>query len=82
MTLIDLGDFKIRFDPKEVRINIDGDLIDVGARRNEEPPKLYSKDLAQQITNNDLRTALYISELNRQVNGVHIDKTKKKVKTL
>lgn len=32
MTLIDLGDFKLRFDNKEVRINIDGELIDIGAR--------------------------------------------------
>lgn len=30
------GDFKLRFDPKEVRISIDGDRIDVGARRIEE----------------------------------------------
>lgn len=36
MTLIDLGDFKLRFDPKEVRINIDGEMIDIGARRNDE----------------------------------------------
>lgn len=36
MTLIDFGDFKIRFDPKEVRINIDGEIVDVGARRTEE----------------------------------------------
>jgi hypothetical protein len=36
MTLIDFGDFKIRFDPKEVRINIDGEIVDVGARRIEE----------------------------------------------
>ncbi|MFI5407499.1 MAG: hypothetical protein ACHQ1D_13425 [Nitrososphaerales archaeon] len=34
MTLIDFGDFKIRFDPKEVRINIDGEIIDIGARRD------------------------------------------------
>jgi len=33
MTLIDFGDFKIRFDPKEVRISIDGEIIDIGARR-------------------------------------------------
>jgi len=32
MTLIDLGDFKLRFDSKEVRISIDGELIDIGAR--------------------------------------------------
>ncbi len=36
MTLIDFGDFKLRFDPKEVRISIDGEMIDVGARREEE----------------------------------------------
>ena len=36
MTTIDFKDFKIRFDPKEVRISIDGDLIDVGARSIEE----------------------------------------------
>ena len=35
MTLIDFGDFKLRFDPKEVRISIDGEMIDVGARREE-----------------------------------------------
>lgn len=39
MTLIDLGDFKLRFDPKEVRINIDGEMIDVGAKRIEEEEK-------------------------------------------
>ena len=32
MTLIDFGDFKLRFDPKEVRISIDGEIVDVGAR--------------------------------------------------
>jgi len=36
MTLIDLGDFKLRFDPKEIRISIDGEMIDIGARREEE----------------------------------------------
>ncbi len=36
MVLIDFGDFKLRFDPKEVRISIDGEIIDVGARRTEE----------------------------------------------
>jgi hypothetical protein len=36
MTLIDFADFKIRFDPKDVRISIDGDIIDIGARRTEE----------------------------------------------
>ena len=43
MTLIDLGDFKLRFDPKEVRINIDGDLIDIGARRDEEFEDLWKE---------------------------------------
>lgn len=32
ITEINLGDFKLRFDPNEVRISIDGDKIDVGAR--------------------------------------------------
>jgi len=46
MVLIDFGDFKLRFDPKDVRISIDGEIIDVGrvfssdekisARREEE----------------------------------------------
>ena len=40
MTLVDFGDFKLRFDPKEVRISIDGDLIDVGARSIEETDSL------------------------------------------
>lgn len=35
MTLIDLGEFKLRFDPKEIRINIDGETIDIGARMND-----------------------------------------------
>lgn len=38
MTLIDFGEFKLRFDPKEVRISIDGETIDIGARR-EDPSK-------------------------------------------
>ena len=46
MTLIDFGDFKLRFDPKDVRINIDGEIIDVGARMNEEfPEDVLAKDL-------------------------------------
>ena len=45
MTLIDLGDFKLRFDPKEVRINIDGEMIDIGARRIEEIDSVLTGDL-------------------------------------
>ena len=48
MTLIDLGDFRLRFDPKEVRISIDGEMIDVGAKR-EEDPTVYSKKEALKI---------------------------------
>lgn len=33
--MIDFGDYKIRFDPNEVRISIDGDMIDIGARSPE-----------------------------------------------
>ena len=40
MTLIDFGDFKLRFDPKEVRISIDGEIVDVGARNSEEKDSL------------------------------------------
>lgn len=56
MTLIDLGDFKIRFDPKEVRINIDGDMIDVGARRTEEKPvgSMTLKDLEPYMTEEEI----------------------------
>jgi len=33
ITEIDLGAFKLRFDPKDIRVSIDdGDRIDVGAR--------------------------------------------------
>ncbi len=46
MTLIDFGEFKLRFDNKEVRISIDGDIIDVGARRDEED-SLVREDLTQ-----------------------------------
>lgn len=35
MVLIDFGDYKIRFDPNEVRISIDGETIDIGVRRND-----------------------------------------------
>ena len=45
MTLIDFGDFKLRFDPKEVRINIDGDLIDIGARRTDEEELPQTNDV-------------------------------------
>ncbi len=35
MVLIDFGDFKLRFDPKDIRINIDGEIIDVGVARRD-----------------------------------------------
>jgi hypothetical protein len=43
MTLIDFGDFKLRFDPKDVRISIDGEMIDVGARRDEVFPEFNNE---------------------------------------
>lgn len=53
MTLIDFGDFKIRFDPKEVRISIDGEIVDVGARRaTEDGTKFYNDDITQQWADN------------------------------
>ena len=57
MTLIDFGDFKLRFDPKEVRINIDGEIIDVGARRIEEFP--------EDVLAGDLPTASELEEMER-----------------
>ena len=33
MTIIDFGNFKLRFDSKDVRVNIDGEMIDVGGAR-------------------------------------------------
>lgn len=45
MTLIDFGDFKLRFDPKEVRISIDGEMIDIGARREESFNHIQSPDV-------------------------------------
>ena len=49
MTLVDFGDFKLRFDPKEVRISIDGDLIDVGARRTEEEEIIIAEIMRQKL---------------------------------
>ena len=45
MTLVDFGDFKLRFDNKEVRISIDGDIIDVGSRvfSSEEEEKISAR---------------------------------------
>ena len=34
MTIIDLGTVKIRFDPNDIRVSIDGNNIDIGARMN------------------------------------------------
>jgi hypothetical protein len=48
MTLIDFGDFKIRFDPKEVRISIDGDMIDIGARKEPDNYIEWFTGLSQQ----------------------------------
>ena len=52
MTEINLGDFRLRFDPKEVRINIDGEMIDVGAKREshcEDPRYMTNADFEREI---------------------------------
>jgi len=36
MTIIDLGTVKIRFDPQDIRVSIDGDKIDIGARMDDD----------------------------------------------
>lgn len=52
MTLIELENgFKIRFDHNEVRISIDGDIIDVGARR--EDPSEFDTIKDPQILNSE-----------------------------
>ena len=45
--IIDLGNNgkKLRFDENDVRVSIDGDIIDVGARREEDLSKF--EDLAE-----------------------------------
>lgn len=40
MITIDLGTVKLRFDPNDIRISIDGDKIDVGARMKEPLPEI------------------------------------------
>lgn len=72
MTLIDFGDFKLRFDPKEVRINIDGEMIDIGARTvidDKELPILYNRDIAQQyvIYHKDSGERIFLGELMKKV---------------
>ena len=83
MTLIDLGDFKIRFDPKEVRINIDGDLIDVGARREEVLPEI-GDPLKQYVGNScyDLEGNGYIWNYGTSKYDKVDALSRKKVKTL
>lgn len=58
---IKLDKYTLRFDPSEIRISIDGEKIDVGARTKEEPRGhcypvlesdkkiLYNKDIAQKF---------------------------------
>lgn len=40
MTIIDLGTVKIRFDPQDIRVSIDGDKIDVGVREKQVLPEI------------------------------------------
>jgi hypothetical protein len=61
MTLIDFGDFKLRFDPKEVRISIDGEIVDVGARR------IVTNEVLQKIE--DLK---FYSINGNSISGKHI----------
>lgn len=65
MTLIDFGDFKLRFDAKEVRISIDGEIVDIGARRS--------------VTNEELEdNKLYYNHQDgRTLTGKQIKKEKK-----
>ena len=44
---IKLDKYTLRFDPSEIRISIDGEKIDVGARTKEVLPELYNRDIAQ-----------------------------------
>lgn len=39
------GKFKLRFDPNEVRVNIDGEKIDVGARMSETNDVMVREDI-------------------------------------
>lgn len=40
MTIIDLGTVKIRFDPNDIRVSIDGNNIDIGARIPDPLPEI------------------------------------------
>ena len=58
MTEINLGDFRLRFDPKEVRISIDGEMIDVGVKSEsycDDPRYMTNADFEREIR---LRKAL------------------------
>lgn len=48
MTIIDLGTVKIRFDPQDIRVSIDGDKIDIGARMDDDD-MLVETDCTQTI---------------------------------
>ncbi len=67
MTILDLGEFKLRFDNKEVRINIDGDLIDIGARRDDdEKLKTSYNGYLDQMGNVHLETDFIKKKVNSQ----------------
>lgn len=71
------GKFKLRFDPNEVRVNIDGEKIDIGARTKEEfKIKDYDGKLLG-VTNyhsgiKDPDGILGLSEENREINQVEL----------
>ena len=81
MTIIDLGTVKIRFDPQDIRVSIDGDMVDVGARMID---TLIKEEFTQKTgTNcvigvNRLGEVLTLSELNRKINELDIEELRKK----
>lgn len=71
MTIIDLGTVKIRFDPQDIRVSIDGDKIDVGVR---EIPVLPEINDCGWVTPGIFTIKdLPLSELNRKINELDIE---------
>lgn len=70
MTIIDLGTVKIRFDPQDIRVSIDGDKIDVGVREKPVLPEINDDPTTQWFKP---YTWSYPSQLNRKINESKIE---------
>lgn len=74
MTIIDLGTVKIRFDPNDIRVSIDGNNIDIGARIQQQE-EVVIPEISDDPTTQWFKPShwLYLSELNRKINELDIE---------